>query len=297
MKLEEGKIYKIDISRCPSNYPCGHFIDFEKYDNHEICTLNIEGEEEYAVFYNGWYFSKELLVEVVGKTANRVQKEDRRKYKDFKVGDLVRIRTINDLKEHFYFDSNKIYTHPLKYDIEALIKMERKTAIITGVDGAIVYLNFEGEKDDELYYFLNSYNYCSELLEIVEEGYTQRMEKALEEKRQKIKKATTTSEEEIINEMLKKVDIEKVKKILSGALRMKASSLLGLDKLLLDWAKAKKDIYVALGRNLTIRKDIEYEMGYNELQEAKSSLLSKFPRFLWCFERHFKRGISKRIYK
>ena len=94
--------------------------------------------------------------------------------------------------------------------------------------------------------------------------------------------------------MLEKVNVTKFKKILAGALRMKASSLLGVDKLLKDWACAKREIYLALGRNLTIRKTIEYEMESRDVLEKMKELMRKFPRLLLHFKRYFVRSYFKR---
>ena len=118
------------------------------------------------------------------------------------------------------------------------------------------------------------------MIEIVEEGYKDRIMK--EHEALKLEKKEETNDEEIIKEMISKVDVEKIRKILAGSLRIKGTSLKGLDKLLEDWAKAKKDIYLLFGRNLKLIKEIEYEMSDGDVEVNKSMLAEKFIRILFC---------------
>lgn len=274
MRLEEGKVYKIDISREPNNAPCGEFNNFESYDGHEVSLdFNIEEELDEAFYYDGWYFSKRLLVKT-RKKADRILKKDSRTYTNFKEGDLVKVRTLEDLKQHYYSTDSFIYTKPEKIKLyRNFSSIIGKRAIIRLVDGGLAKLDFLDVKD---YHETNVFS--TEALEIVEEGYQKRMEEELKAKR--VKKEIDVENDEVIKEMLDKVDIEKFNKILSGAFRMKASSLLGVDKLLKDWACAKRELYLALGRNLTIRKSVEYEMSDRDAEERKKILIDSFPRIL-----------------
>lgn len=282
MRIEEGKVYRIDTSRNPNNEPFGHFPEFESYNGREVTMFDIQEEQDYGIFYDSWYFAKDLLVEVEGKEVRRVLKEDTRTYTDFKVGDLVRIRSVEDLKQHFYSNEKYIYTMPIRFPLydNNHIELAGKTAIITNYYGDTVEIELENSKNC----YFRKLECSTEELEIVEEGYQKRVDEELQAKR--IPKDIDVDTDEVVQEMLKKVDIDKFKKILTGALRIKGTALLGVDKLLKDWACAKREIYLALGRNLVIRKPIEYLMENNVAQERKTKLEEMFPRFLFNYKEY-----------
>lgn len=276
MKIEEGKIYIINTGLCPGNGICGEPPDFSDFDGTEITCFNIEDEDEETFCYNGWYFDKEVLVEV-GRTFERVLKEDTRTYTNFKIGDLVEIRTIDNLQEHFYHNDNYIFTKPHKTRNEEIKRYQNRIGIIkhcVTADEDEFEIAFEDGKIEIEHIIISG-----EALEIVEPGYTERLKREIME-RVNIPKE---DDEKIIKEMIKKVDVAKIKKILAGAYRMKASEFLGIDRLLLDWARAKKDIYLALGKNLTISKSIEYAMSGEDARANLAELKRKFPRILYCF--------------
>ena len=275
MRIEEGKVYRIDISRSPYNEPYGGFPEYETYDGREITIFDIQEEQEYGFFYDSWYFSKDLLVEVKEKRVSRVLKEDTRIYTDFKEGDLVRIRTIEDLRQHFYSNEKYVFTEPIRFPLfdEELVELSGETAIVSRIDRDfdIIKLELEQRKDR-----LRFIEVSTEEIEIVEKGYVKRMEEEAKERRFQTNIDVDT--DEVTQEMLKKVDVDKFKKILVGSLRVKGTALLGVDKLLKDWARAKREIYLALGRNLVIRKPIEYLMEDKDVKEKQIALASKFPR-------------------
>ena len=84
-------------------------------------------------------------------------------------------------------------------------------------------------------------------------------------------------DDEIVQEMLGKVDVKKIKKILSSCFKMPGTKLLGINKMLEDWATNKRDVYVLLGKQLRISKDIEFEADDNIIQEKLEQLYCKFP--------------------
>ena len=272
-RLEEGKVYKIDLSLNPVNAPCGPFVGLEKFDGWEITLMDIVDESDRAIRYDGWFFAKDLLVEVEGKRRDRILKEDTRKYTDFKKGDLVKVRTIANLREHYYSNDVKVFTTPRHFYYNDIRKIGGYIGEIVRVDENEIIINFDNSKSG---YNYDSFIFCSEMLEIVEEGYRQRVE---EELRAKILGSSKATDDEVIAEMISKVDKDKIRKILAGALRIKGTAFVGVDKMLNQWATAKKDIYLGLGRQLTITKEAEYIMDSNEARERKYILMQSFPRF------------------
>lgn len=87
--------------------------------------------------------------------------------------------------------------------------------------------------------------------------------------------------EEIKKEMISKVDIEKMKKILSACFRTKGTSLKGIEKILDKWAENKALIYLAFGKQLVLEKDIEFKKEEREIWAEIQELIKKYPYLYW----------------
>lgn len=92
-------------------------------------------------------------------------------------------------------------------------------------------------------------------------------------------KETEENEKDIINEMISKINVTLIKKILAASFRIKGSELKGINAMLRNWAKAKKDIYLALDRNIKIEKEIEYTADSYWWKEQYWQLVKKYPIF------------------
>lgn len=268
MVIEEGHIYRIDTSLNPDNSPCGNFGAYHSYNGIELTRDEMSNIDENSFSYNSWWFSKKVLVDTGKKVERGVEK---RTYLDFKVGDLVRIRSLDDLRSQFRISGNgDILTEDAIF-VRDMRNLCGKEAIITELSrGKRIRLFFKNLKER------SRWTFTTDMIEIVEEGYKDRIMK--ENEVLKISKEET-KDDEIIKEMISKVDVNKIKKILAGSLRIKGTSLNGLDKLLEDWANAKKDIYLLFGRNLKLTKPIEYEMSNEDLRTHREMFAEKFHRF------------------
>ena len=100
--------------------------------------------------------------------------------------------------------------------------------------------------------------------------------KARKKKKAKVKKVDL-EDKEIIEEMLKKVDRAKVAKIFASILKKNPKELLGVDKILENWAMAKKDLYILLGRELKIETEMEYDADKSFYEEKLKTLYPQYP--------------------
>lgn len=99
-------------------------------------------------------------------------------------------------------------------------------------------------------------------------------------------------EEKIIDEMISKVDINTFMKIIynRASLTMplaevnKRISLNDCKEYLRRWAISKMDLYIALGRNLKIEKEIEAEKDMNYFVDKYNEIKNKFPLYLPMLE-------------
>lgn len=93
-----------------------------------------------------------------------------------------------------------------------------------------------------------------------------------------ISNMTEDEKMEVYNEMISKVDKETFKTFIflgTGIFPKKD----GIDRFLMEWAKAKADFYLMLGRNLTIRQENEYKMDRTEMAGAIDYLANSFPAY------------------
>ena len=84
--------------------------------------------------------------------------------------------------------------------------------------------------------------------------------------------------EALIEEMLSKVDVRKVKRIISSSLQINATKLRGIVKLLREWAEAKVEVYKLFDNNLKITVEREVEIDREEFYRMSQEIMHKFPR-------------------
>lgn len=97
------------------------------------------------------------------------------------------------------------------------------------------------------------------------------------EKSKKVEEKEMNVNEELIEEMISKVDVKRFKKVLASAFQIKGTELLGIDKMLREWAINKAKLYELLGNELMITETIEYNAGEKEWEEIRYNLAKKFP--------------------
>ena len=221
-----------------------------------------------------------------------------------KKGDLVRIRTIDEVKKLY----ENVYTykmsdcgfpnHFVKENDEEAIPRYLKP--LFNADSRCVefpYMYFIFEKNEEekmsnqMAYVRTEDEYKAsvqilgakggtcvlpvEFLEIVERGWLNKRNAQMEEKKKMRIEATDYTG--VVEEMISKVDKRKMKRILSACLCIDAKEIVGIDALLKMWAEAKKDIYLLFDRQLSITTDNEFELCYEEKINALKELEKKFP--------------------
>lgn len=98
-----------------------------------------------------------------------------------------------------------------------------------------------------------------------------------EEKEKKEKEKMSIENQDIINEMISKVDVKRFKKTLASAFQIPATKLLGVDIMLKNWAMSKMELYKLLDNNLSITQDIEYQADIQEWKTKIIDLSRKFP--------------------
>lgn len=214
-------------------------------------------------------------------------KDDDRSYKDFKVGDLVKIRSLENFRDHFFETSLGDFMTKQTF-VKSARKFCDKKAIITYKNENRLDLKFLGMKRNEY----EDYRFSDDMIEIVEEGHMKKNTKI-----KKMRKPRNMSDEDIIKEMISKVDVTKMKKILASSLRVKATELKGLKIMLEDWAKAKKDLYILLGKNLKVCKEIEYQAGESEWKENVNILSQKFPAIFYMLDSIPTKCFSDNVYR
>lgn len=144
-----------------------------------------------------------------------------------------------------------------------------KEFIVRNVYGNDVYITPYKHKTKA-----DSWSWCHEMFELIEEGYTEK-QKA---KRESMKSIGVENKTELIEEMLKKVDKQKILRIFAGSFNISMKTLNGVDKLLKQWAEAKVDLYEILGRNLKVEKEIEYSVSGREIKKlVVEEIGNKFP--------------------
>ncbi len=126
------------------------------------------------------------------------------------------------------------------------------------------------------------WTFVEEQVEVVERDYVKK--KAEEEKRKRDEARKEFLEDEIIQEMISKVDTSNMKRILSASLKLNAKKITGVDDIVKEWAIAKKDLYLLLNRNLKITVEKELDLNSAEKNMKFKELMQQFPGelFLAC---------------
>jgi hypothetical protein len=212
---------------------------------------------------------------------NEVKKEmkDNRTYLDFKNGDLVRIRTWEDMETQFGVSCGDIRYSSKAYGYE--YPSCRKEYI-----GKTFILKNYNSYGDWRKVIANKFYIDADKIELVESGYLDRINKerrALNGNR-KVEKEIS-EKDRLKQDMIKKVDKIKMKKIIAGSLDLKLNEIMGVDKLLEDWAESKYEIYKILGENLKISKVIDEKMDGKLLGEKLTELKKNFPELFLYIEK------------
>ena len=208
------------------------------------------------------------------KENNEIGEDDRERI-DFERGDLVRIRTKESMIKQFKTNGDYIATGNYVFS-NTMQHLIGKKAIITNIDSydGEVHLSFLNAKNCD-----TRFRYSLNMIELVEKNYYKNHKK---EKKEMIK--VVENSEEIIQEMLSKVDTRKVKRILSSCFQISATELKGVNKMLKNWAVAKMDLYLILGHELRISKEIEYEASDSDWRNKITELGYKFPGMVFFLE-------------
>lgn len=193
------------------------------------------------------------------------KKFDDRARTDFEVGDLVKIRSIESMKNQFSFCSDGTIECEASFTSE-MYPLAGAKAIIQRIYSDCISLRFLTTKRCS-----TNFTFTKDMIEIVEKNYVKNHKK----ERKEMPKYSL--EDEIVQEMIGKVDVKKVKRILSSSFQISATKLVGVQKMLEDWATSKRDLYLILGKNLRIEKEIKFEAGQTEWQEKINNLAMKFP--------------------
>ena len=202
---------------------------------------------------------------------------------EIEVGDLVEIKSLEELKKDATHESyGNLEFGCGCFFVEGMHWLCGEKAIVTGLDDR-VSIEFIREKYLRQQPHDRHWSYIRQFFKIVEKGYKQRIDR---EKAERIKQAKeiaeekaikTINKEELMAEMKSKVDIKKVKKILSLCFMMPQKNLLGIDKLLDQWAENKYKLYDILGRTLRLSKEIEYDADASDWDEKKAEIMRAFP--------------------
>lgn len=197
---------------------------------------------------------------------------------EFNEGDLVQIRSVESMAKQYGFEEDYIKCNAEFYP-SRMGHLCGEKAIITEIVGERVALYFIGKITD------TGYHYSKDMIELVERNYRAKYEAMLKKKKElaakkaeeKKKSAKEKENEDIIQQMISQVDIKKIKKILSMSFKIPQKRLEGLDKLLLQWAAAKQNLFLLLDKHLKISKPIEYQADDNDWQERREQLCQAFP--------------------
>lgn len=192
-----------------------------------------------------------------------------------KIGDIVRIVSLKKI--------NKMKRLGIRIRCSWKNQMDGLCGsqhIITGSEmGRIEY------RDDNIFK-KDGFSISLDMLEFVKEQDNEN-----EESKEMVDNVFSTfgkeKDESIINEMIKKVDRSRFKKLLViGANRdsFKFSSLTNeiVDFYLQSWAYAKYEFYLLLGRNLTFNKAVELEMTSEDMDSRRNELAYVFPQY--CYD-------------
>lgn len=144
-----------------------------------------------------------------------------------------------------------------------------KIACVTEDLKQLVRVHAYGDKHRSTSYF----NLPKEFVEVISKGDIQNKLKKMEEKKN-MREVDYTG---VVEEMISKVDKQKMKRILSSSLQINAKDIAGIDAVLKTWAEAKKDIYLLFDRQLSITVEKEIELSESEKRNYMEELFKEFP--------------------
>lgn len=257
--IKPGDILKIRSDlRHTMNIQFGVNSGMETYRNLYMTVDDICGDR--IIFKGtGWSWNRQMIGEIIKGINNEQEVEETRDYVDFKVGDYVRIRNKEELENVYGRDEKGIRTYvPFTTEMESLCG---RKAIITDIYDKFVDLKIKSTKIS-----YGDFTFTPDMIEI----YKGKDEKEVE-------KESNKENEKIIKEMISKVDVKNFKKILASAFRVPSTKLKGIDKLLHNWAEAKKDLYKLLGNELKVSKEFEYDADANFWEEEREKIAREFP--------------------
>lgn len=254
----------------------------ERYRTISIPSINYDTLDDCLADY------KKILDECFNRTIEEVQKKlegilkkmegndiEKRTYLDFKVGDLVKIRSWEDMAEQYGVNSVGIKTNEETWFTKEMRKYCGTKLVITNRENGFIDFRVKGKEEN-----LKHYTVTTGMIEIVEENYVQKMQEKLKETKEETKQET---KDEIIEEMISKVDKTKMLRILAGSFNIPQFEIKGLDKLLKDWANAKYQFYLMLDKKLKIEQDVELEKDVASIKQELRELCDSYPIFSYVY--------------
>lgn len=199
-----------------------------------------------------------------------LEKVDDRERTDFEVNDLVKIRSIESMIKNFgaisYDSKTPMVLHGWN---PSMTKLCGEEAIVKDVRGDTIRIKFKREKELRKEGIQIDWTYSPDMLEIIA--------KHAESKTPKARKRKQTIDAALVQEMISKVDVKKMKKILSACFQMGASDMKGFDTVLREWAEAKVGLYKLFGKKFYLSEEVEYEADTSIMREKLDPLFKKFP--------------------
>lgn len=207
-----------------------------------------------------------------------------------KEGDVLHLRPLEDIlvlqgkadSEGYYPDSKipagcdeEVYNYFLEFCKELTVDKDMLECIENN-DPFIKEYEYTAENGEKGYFFLS--------LPLFMFGEDKVYEEEVEEETYKVYSIKQEDKkEEIINEMISKVDFKRVKNLLSicastdSKRRIVSSDV--TRQYLRMWAEAKYEFYLLFGRNLYVTKEIELAMSSKEMETLKAELINKYPQY------------------
>lgn len=179
------------------------------------------------------------------------------------------IRFVADYYVRYCMESGE----PLILCTDELQEVHKKIMRENGYTG-----DFSEENAEEIPIYIDQVRFFDKKPEVVVEKKVYSIHKDEQDKR-------------IIEEMVSKVDRDRFIKLCSVALgRGRKPSAEVVDKILKEWAKAKYDFYLAFGRNLVIRKPIEFKIDESEMRPMVYELYKQFPMYAATLDKIMEEG-------
>lgn len=248
----------------------------------------------------------DLVKKIKTKTIKQIQEIN---YDELpRKGDLVKILSFDEVlakRQNEYIDTRKkpgvvynirAYTNEHYYPViemtsEGNIEFLQSSLILRrdalneliGAQAIVEVMSGEGEmllrtlKGDRRL----SSRFAEEMVEVIERDY---VKKQMEEEKRKYEESLKSClEDEVVKEMISKIDIKSIKRVLSACLKLDAKNIIGVETLVKEWAVAKKELYLLLGNNLKITVEKQIDMNRDEKERVLREIKRKFPRRMLLF--------------